>query len=360
MMASDTADGAAVHAPFVDRRSAARRAHLWLGLLLLLVSLASLAVGASGTSLWGALIKLAQGEALTLTERVVLWDIRAPRLVMGICVGSALAVSGAVMQGLFRNPLADPGILGVTSGASLGAISIIVLGATLPAVVQSTLGAGLLPVAAFLGAWGSMLLLYRVSTRAGRTSVATMLLAGIALGALFAAFSGVLIFLADDMQLRELTFWSLGSLAGASWVKLSIAAPVIVVSVALACTLGRGLNGLALGEAAAHHMGIPVERTKTVAILAVSAATGTAVAISGGIGFIGIVVPHLLRLATGPDHRGLLVNAGLLGASLLLVADMIARVVVAPAELPIGILTALLGSPVFLWILLRKRGLVDM
>jgi iron complex transport system permease protein len=149
-------------------------------------------------------------------------------------------------------------------------------------------------------------------------------------------------------------------LSGASWVKVSVAGPVIAGALVLSCTLGRGLNGLALGEATAHHMGLPVERIKNIAIFAVAAATGAAVAISGGIGFIGIVVPHLLRLATGPDHRSLLINSGLLGASLLLGADMVARVIVAPAELPIGIITAVMGAPVFLWILLRKRGLVDM
>ena len=347
-------------APFANRHAVARRAHVWLGLLLGLTCIASLAVGASGTSLWGALLKLLQGEPLTLTEKVVLWDIRAPRMVMGICVGAALAVSGAVMQGLFRNPLADPGLLGVGTGASLGAIGVIVLGASLPVGFLAIAGDSLLPVAAFVGAWLSMLVLYKVSTRAGRTSVATMLLAGIALSALFGALSGVLVYLADDLQLRELTFWSLGSLSGASWIKVSVAGPIIVIAVTISCGLGRGLNGLALGEATAHHMGLPVERIKNIAIFAVSAAVGAAVAISGGIGFIGILVPHLLRLATGPDHRSLLINAGLLGASLLLGADMVARVIVAPAELPIGIITAVMGAPVFLWILLRKRGLVDM
>jgi iron complex transport system permease protein len=345
---------------FADRGVVARRAHIGFALLLGITCIASLGVGASGTSLWGALLKLVQGEPLTLTEKVVLWDIRAPRMVMGVCVGAALAVSGAVMQGLFRNPLADPGLLGVGTGASLGAIGVIVLGASFPVGVLALFGDGLLPVAAFVGAWLSMLTLYKVSTRAGRTSVATMLLAGIALGALFGALSGVMVYMADDLQLRQLTFWSLGSLSGASWVKVSVAGPIIVVSVAISCTLGRGLNGLALGEATAHHMGLPVERVKNTAIFAVSAAVGAAVAISGGIGFIGIVVPHLLRLATGPDHRSLLINAGLLGATLLLGADMVARVVVAPAELPIGIITAVMGAPVFLWILLRKRGLVDL
>ncbi|MEP5762269.1 MAG: iron ABC transporter permease [Litoreibacter sp.] len=344
----------------IDRVQIARRAHVWLGTVLVLVSIASLAFGASGASLWGALIKVASGQQLSQLEQVVLWDIRAPRLILGIAVGASLAVSGAVMQGLFRNPLADPGLIGVSAGAGLGAIIAIVASSMLPAWLTATTGNFLLPLAAFLGGWGSTILLYRVATRGGRTSVATMLLAGIALGALAGALSGILVYMADDDQLRDLTFWGLGSLAGASWAKVAAALPIIVLAIGGAFSLGAGLNGLALGEATAHHIGIPVQRMKNVAILTVAAATGAAVAVSGGIGFIGIVVPHLLRLWTGPDHRTLLLNAALLGAIVLIVADMISRVIIAPAELPIGIVTAVLGSPVFLWILLRRRGMVDL
>jgi len=343
-----------------DRLSRARRLHGLLALLLVVVALTSLTVGATGVQLWDVAGKLLHGDELSAMERVVLLDIRLPRLAMGLAVGAALAVSGAVMQGLFRNPLADPGIVGVSAGAGLGAILAIVLGGLLPPALAFLPGPYLVPVAAFLGGWVTTLLLYRVATRRGHTSVATMLLAGIALGALTGAVSGVLVYMADDTQLRDLTFWGLGSLAGASWTKLAVALPVIAVSLAGAVLLGRALNALALGEATAAHIGIPVQRMKRLAILCVAAATGAAVAVSGGIGFIGIVVPHLLRLASGPDHRALLVNAALLGAALLLVADMISRVVVAPAELPIGIVTAVLGAPVFLWILLRQRGVVDL
>lgn len=339
-----------------DRTRHARRVTLWLALLLAGVSLASLGSGAAGTSLWAALADLAAGRELARVDRVILWDIRLPRIVLGILVGAALAVSGAVMQGLFRNPLADPGIVGVSAGAGLGAIGAIVLGGLLPIALRDWAGSHLVPVAAFLGGWASVLLLYRVSTRAGQTSVATLLLAGIALGALAGAVSGVLVYLADDSQLRDLTFWGMGSLAGASWSKIAAALPIIAAALAVAPFLARGLNGLALGEAAAAHMGIPVQRLKNAAILAVAGATGAAVAVSGGIGFVGIVVPHLLRLAHGPDHRTLLPNAALLGATLLLAADMVARTVAAPAELPIGIVTATLGAPVFLWILLRRHG----
>ncbi|MFD1508025.1 FecCD family ABC transporter permease [Lacimonas salitolerans] len=347
------------HAPR-DRAARARSLGWGLAGFLTLCALLSLQIGATDVRLTALLGKLVSGEALTLAERVVLFDIRLPRLAMGVLVGAALAVSGAAMQGLFRNPLADPGIVGVGAGAGLGAILAIVLGALLPAWVFDLTGNQLVPFAAFLGGWGSTILLYRVSTRGGRTSVATMLLAGIALGALAGALSGILVYIADDQQLRDLTFWGLGSLAGASWAKVMAAGPLIALAIGAALMLGRGLNALALGEATATHIGIDVQRTKNIAILSVAGATGAAVAVSGGIGFIGIVVPHLLRLASGPDHRTLLLNAALLGASLLVLADVIARVVIAPAELPIGIVTAVLGAPVFLWILLRRRGLVEL
>lgn len=344
----------------LDRRQLARWAHLVLGLVLALVCVASVAIGPSGASLWDAVLRLLQGQSLERIETVVLWDIRAPRTALGLCVGAALGMSGAIMQGLFRNPLADPGILGVSAGASLGALTAIVLGAVLPFGLAQLFGAALLPVFAFFGAWVSMLILYRVATRAGRTSIATMLLAGIVLAALTGAISGLLIFRADDLQLRELTFWQLGSLSGSSWEKVFVAGPLMIAACLFGLTLAHGLNALALGEASAHHMGIRVQRLKSISILTVSAATGAAVAVSGGIGFIGIVVPHMLRLATGPDHEGLLLNSALLGATLLLAADIVARLVVAPAELPIGIITAIIGAPVFLWILLRSRSIVDL
>lgn len=360
MVADATPLNIAPRALPVDRIRRARLGHLLLGAGLLVISAVSLTVGATDISLGSALSKIVQGEPLTRLERVVLWDIRLPRLVLGILVGAALAVSGAVMQGLFRNPLADPGLVGVGAGAGLGAICAIVLGGLVPVTLIDGLGNQMIPVAAFLGAWASTILLYRVSTRRGRTSVATMLLAGIALAALTGALAGILIYMANDQQLRDLTFWGLGSLAGASWTKVAAAGPIIFAAIVLASFLGRGLNGLALGEATAAHIGHSVQRLKNASILMVAAATGAAVAVSGGIGFIGIIVPHLLRLAAGPDHRALLINSALLGAILLVLADMIARVIIAPAELPIGIITAVLGAPVFLWILLRRRDLVDM
>ena len=343
-----------------DRRAAGRRMAIVLVVLLAVVSVLSLGTGASGTRLWPVLGQLLRGEEIAARDAIILFDIRLPRLALGILVGAALAVSGAVMQGLFRNPLADPGLVGVGAGAGLGAIGAIVLGAMLPLALRDALGYYLVPVAAFLGGWLTTILLYRMSTHRGRTSVAVMLLGGIAIAALAGALSGILIYMANDAELRDLTFWGLGSLAGATWDKVALGGALIVLALVATPFLARALNGLALGEGPAAHLGVPVQKMKNAAILTVAAATGAAVAVSGGIGFIGIVVPHLLRLMIGPDHRWLLPNAALLGASLLILADMIARSVVAPAELPIGIVTATLGGPFFLWILMRNRSLLDL
>jgi iron complex transport system permease protein len=343
-----------------DRAALARRTRVGLVLVVLVVAAASLSIGAAAGSPFAILGAILRGDPVPTQDWIIVMEIRLPRLLLGLVVGASLAVSGAVMQGLFRNPLADPGLVGVSAGAGLGAITAIVLGGLLPVALADRIGFGLVPLAAFAGGWASTMVLYSVSTRAGRTSVATMLLAGIALGALAGAVSGVLVYMADDRQLRDLTFWGMGSLAGATWTKLAVAVPIMLAGLAVAPFLARGLNGLALGEAAAMHMGLPVQWTKRIAILSVAAATGAAVAVSGGIGFVGIVVPHLLRLFSGPDHTHLLPNVALLGAALLVAADIVSRTIISPAELPIGIVTAVIGGPVFLWILLRNRGVVDL
>lgn len=361
-MARDDALPAPVGRLAGDRSASARIAIACLAVLLVAVALSSLAHGASDASATAVLRAWLFGDetALGARDRLIVEEIRLPRVLLGSLVGAALAVSGAVMQGLFRNPLADPGLVGVSAGAGLGAVVVIVLGGTVLAPLTAFFGIYTLPFSAFCGGLATTLLLYAVSTRQGRTSVATMLLAGIALAALAGALTGVLVFMADDRQLRDLTFWSLGSLAGATWAKIGAVGPVIIAALAAAPFLARGLNALALGEPTAAHLGVPVQRLKYVAILSVSAAVGAAVAVTGGIGFVGIVVPHLLRLGIGPDNRYLLPASALLGASLLLVADAVSRTIVAPAELPIGIVTAIAGAPFFLWILLRKRGVIDL
>ncbi|MEM8538063.1 MAG: iron ABC transporter permease [Pseudomonadota bacterium] len=341
-----------------DRRALSTLMTAVLSVALVLIMLFSLGWGAaSDTDVIGALVG---AEGVSLRDTTIVWDIRLPRVLTGALVGAALAVSGAIMQGLFRNPLADPGLVGVSAGAGFGAVIAIVLGGSAPIWLQATLGVYMVPFAAFFGGWITTILLYSVATRNGRTSVATMLLAGIALAALTGALTGVLVYYATDDELRDLTFWGLGSVAGANWEKLWSAAPLIALCLLVAPFMARSLNALALGEAAAGHMGIPVQRMKRFAILTVAGSVGAAVAITGGIGFVGIVVPHLLRLVQGPDHRGLLVNSALLGSIMLLLADAISRTIIAPAEMPIGIITAMIGGPFFLWILMRNRALVDL
>ncbi len=340
-----------------DRRALSHLLTLLLVAGLLLTILLSLGWGAaSDADVIGALFG---AEDVSVRDRTIVWDIRLPRVLTGVTVGAALAVSGAIMQGLFRNPLADPGLVGVSAGAGFGAVVAIVLGGSAPIWLQAALGYYMVPLAAFFGGWTTTLLLYKVATRNGRTSVATMLLAGIALAALTGALTGILVYYATDDELRDLTFWGLGSVAGANWQKFWAAAPLIITCLVAAPLLARSLNALALGEAAAGHMGIRVQLMKRIAILTVACSVGAAVATTGGIGFVGIVVPHLLRLVQGPDHKGLLINSALLGGVMLLLADAVSRTIIAPAEMPIGIITAVIGGPFFLWILLRNRSLVD-
>lgn len=329
--------------------------------LLAIVAIGQGAVSIAPGRVFHILIAWLRGDAATLEGRdvLVVLNIRLPRVLLGLLVGAALAVSGALMQGLFRNPLADPGLVGVSAGAGLAAAATIVLGDRFLSDLIGRLPFAALPFGAFLGGLASTLALYLIATRGGRTSVATMLLAGVALGALSGAMTGFLTFLSDDRQLRDLTFWSLGSLGGASWTKLTAVAPIVLVLLAAMPFLARGLNGLMLGEAEAYHLGIPIQRIKAFAILLVALAVGASVASAGMIGFVGIVVPHLIRLALGPDHRLLLPLSALGGAMLLVSADIVARLVVLPAELPIGIVTAAIGAPYFLWLLLRRMSLID-
>lgn len=348
-----------------DRRLLARRTIYALAALTILVVAASLATGPVNIRIETVrdILSDAFGTQMEQTvehtrTRVILFDIRLPRTIVGILVGGALAVAGAIMQGLFRNPLADPGLVGISAGASLAAVSTIVLGAGLAAWLGTSFYLAL-PVAAFCGALAATIVLYRIATRRGHTSTATMLLAGIAIAALAQSVTGILVFISDDQQLRDLTFWSLGSLGGATWQKAGVAAAFLVPVLLVSPLLGRGLNGLLLGEAEALHIGVNVQALKRAVVLIVAVAVGVSVAISGVIGFVGIIVPHLLRLVIGPDNTYLLPASALLGGAMLLAADIVARVVVVPAELPIGIVTALLGAPFFLWILLRQRAVVD-
>ncbi|MGF1547819.1 MAG: FecCD family ABC transporter permease [Thiotrichales bacterium] len=332
-----------------------------LGVALALTILAALGAGAvtMGPGSVAAIALDAAGITapweFSESQRTILAAIRAPRVTLGILVGAALGVAGAAMQGLFRNPLADPALVGVSSGAALAAVAMIVLGATMFESWSAWFGLYALPLAAFLGGVVATLVVYHFANVGGRTVVATMLLAGIAVNAIAMALTGALTYIADDAQLRTLTFWSMGSLGGASWARVGVVAAFLVIPLALIPRYARALNALLLGESEAQHLGYDLERLKRHIVLLVALCVGAAVAMTGIIGFVGLVVPHLVRLAIGPDHRALIPASALLGATLLLLADLLARTALSPAELPIGIVTAAVGGPFFLWLLGRRR-----
>jgi iron complex transport system permease protein len=350
--------------PGLRVRSSPQRARLMLaalGVLLVLVVFLAVDKGAveisaaQCVSIVGHKLGLQLPWRFTAEQEATLLHIRLPRVMTGLLVGAGLGASGAAMQGLFRNPLADPSLVGISSGAALAATATVIVGDAVAFSLPPALQLFAFPVAAFVGALVTSLLVYRLATIAGQTVVATLLLAGIAINALAQAFSGFLTFYATDTQIRSLTFWKLGSLGGATWASLASLAPFILVPAILLPRLARPLNAMLLGESEAGHLGFEVERVKRLIVVLVALTVGASVAFTGLIGFVGLVVPHLLRLLMGPDHRRLLPGALLLGASLLVGADLVARTLVAPAELPIGVLTAIIGAPFFLWLLLRDR-----
>ncbi|WP_375057522.1 FecCD family ABC transporter permease [Zobellella sp. DQSA1] len=322
--------------------------------LLLATGLLSLATGPMALE-WG---KLLNPSRLDATESLVLLHIRLPRTLLCLAVGAILALCGAVLQGLFRNPLADPGIIGVSSGAALGAALSMMLLAPVAAGLPAWLGTGLTSLMAFGGGLITTLAVYRLARTPQGTSVSVLLLAGVAVAALAGGVLGLLSYLADDQTLRDLTLWQMGSLAQSSLPQLVLVCLTTLGLMVLLSRQATALNALALGEAEAGHLGIDVQRLKRRLVLLSALAVGVCVAAVGIIGFVGLVVPHLVRLLTGPDHRGLLPLSALAGAWLLLLADMLARTLAAPAEMPVGIVTALLGAPFFLWLLLKqKRGI---
>ncbi|WP_213948861.1 iron ABC transporter permease [Luteibacter sp. dw_328] len=292
----------------------------------------------------GAIARWFEGTAAHGDDNVVLM-LRAPRLLLAMLVGSTLACGGATMQGLFRNPLADPGLIGVSAGAALGAVAAIVLG--------GSSGSWLVAALAFAGGLTATSLVFVLGRR--RPGVANLLLAGVAINAIAMAGVGLLTFMASENQLRDLTFWSLGSLGGASWARVATVAPWVLLPLLCLPRAARALNALLLGEGEATLLGFRPERLQPLLVGMVALAVGASVAFTGVIGFVGLVVPHLLRMVFGPDHRFLLPASALGGAILLVAADALARTVVAPGELPLGVLTALVGGPFFLWLLLRRR-----
>ena len=289
-------------------------------------------------------------------DEMIIQVIRLPRMLLSFLIGSVLAICGAVLQGLFRNSLADPSLIGVSAGASAGASFVIVFGAIL--FPTSVLGLSVVSIGAFAGGLLAAWIVYRLASSSEGTSVATMLLAGIAISALAGALNQLFSFLADNDMLRRISLWQMGSLESADWQHITYSALTIGVLMILLPRESRALNAMLLGESEARHLGIGVEWLKRRLIIYTSLGVGIAVSVAGTIAFVGLVVPHLIRLLIGPDHRYLLPASALLGGLLLVSADAVARVAIAPAELPIGVVTALLGVPFFISILIRQRNRV--
>ncbi|MEQ8821290.1 MAG: iron ABC transporter permease [Sumerlaeia bacterium] len=344
-------------------RERRKRAAVLGGLTLLLAALAMISVATGAVSVspaeLGAIflgkLGLTTSVEASRVQEAVIWSIRLPRVVLGILAGATLAIGGAAIQGLFRNPLAEPGLIGTSSGAAMAAVIAIVAVTHLPFTLPAAAMSWIVSLAAFAGALAATFLVYRLSLVGGRTMVATMLLTGIAVNALAFSVVGLMMFLADDAQLRTIAFWNLGSLTPANWSSLAVVAPLMVIACVALPMMGRAMDALALGEAEAHHLGVAVQRVRFLTVLLVALSVGAAVSVTGVISFVGLVVPHLLRLAVGPNHRLLLPASALLGAALLVGADLLARTIAAPAELPLGVVTALLGAPYFLWLLIRER-----
>jgi iron complex transport system permease protein len=349
--------GAPVDAVALPPRRTVRVTALFV---LLTVALGVLAVVSAGTGqlhvapaeVLGA---LARGLGLEIGPEpshpngyAALWTIRFPRVVMAVLVGAALAAAGAVMQGIFGNPLAEPGVVGVSSGAAVAAAATIALGLT-------SLGPWTTATAAFIGGLLATFAVYAMARAGGRTEVVTLLLTGVAVNAICGAGLALFTFLGDTQAREEIVFWQLGSLNGTRWVYVAIVAPLVLLGLLGAFLLARRLDLLALGERSARHLGVDVEKLRVVAVVVVALLTAAAVAFCGIIAFVGLVVPHLIRMAVGPGHRVLVPASALGGAVLLLAADLVARTAVPYAELPIGMLTALVGGPFFLWLVYRTR-----
>lgn len=368
-MSAAVAEATRADAAAPVRRAARRAPAVFTALALALVVLAVVSAGSGQLSIppdqvlgafargWNDAVRAVGLDALAVPPgaamahvngEATLWLIRVPRLLMAVLVGAALATAGVVMQGVFRNPLAEPGVIGISSGAAVGASASIVFGLTF-------LGPVTLPVLAFAGGLAATVVVYASARADGRTEVVTLVLTGIAVNAVGGAAIALFTFLGSTQEREQIVFWQLGSLNGTRWCDLAIVAPLAIVGIAACLLLSSSLDLLALGERQAEHLGVRVELLRVVAIVVVALLTCAAVAFCGIIGFVGLVVPHLMRMLLGPGHRLLTPASALGGAALLLAADLVARTAVPGSELPIGMLTALIGGPFFFWLLRRTR-----
>ncbi|MCF6766398.1 iron ABC transporter permease [Thiotrichales bacterium 19S3-7] len=289
-------------------------------------------------------------------NHMILIHLRLPRILATILIGASLAISGVLMQGILRNPLADPALLGMTSGASLMAVLFMLFITYLPFTNFLLLWG--LPISAFIGSLMITWIIYRLSVRNSQPQIALLVLAGVAINALAGAFIGLLTFFANDNELRSITFWSMGSFAQVNWWVLLTALPLFIIALVFLRKIYAFLNAMSFGENQAKSFGIDINLEKKKAIIAIALLVGLSTAIAGPIGFIGLIIPHILRLVVGCNHRILLPTSALAGAILLTIADTLARTIVSPSELPIGLLTALIGSPYFIWLLINqtKKG----
>jgi iron complex transport system permease protein len=332
-----------------------------LGSILFISMLFSACIGALSISLkelWEIIVFKAGFISSTTVEEqksIVFWVIRLPRVCLAVLIGAALGIAGASLQGLFRNPIADSTLIGVTSGASLFAVFVIMLSVKYFGMLNEWVGVYGISFVAFIGAAVTTFLVYQLSKFAGDGGVTTLLLCGIAINAFVGAITGLMTYLADDAQLRSITFWNLGSLGGANWTSVLAVAPFVAISVLFMPYLAKSLNLLVLGESQAGSLGVNMKVLKRKVIILATLGVGASVAVAGTIGFVGLVVPHIIRTTFGPDHRTLLIGSALSGAIVLTLADTLSRTIVAPSELPIGILTALLGTPFFIYILWEQK-----
>ncbi|MFB7046454.1 MULTISPECIES: FecCD family ABC transporter permease [Streptomyces] len=353
-LSKEAPDGAAdAKAAPKSPRSKAFVLTVGLSLALLAGCLLSAAIGAYSIPIGDVLASVQHrigigGQPLDRVGESVLWNVRLPRVVLALLVGASLGCAGALMQGVFGNPLAEPGVIGISAGAAVGAVASIALGLTF-------FGNWTITVFAFVAGLATVLLVYTLSRSGGRTEVVTLILTGIAVNAFAGALIGLFIFFADNAQITQITFWQLGSLSQATWPKVLAVLPCALAGLLIAPFYARKLDLLALGERPARHLGVDVERLRILLVLVVALLTAAAVAVAGIISFVGLLVPHLLRMANGPGHRFLIPGSALGGALVLVAGDLAARTVAAPAELPLGVLTALFGSPFFFWLLRRTR-----
>ncbi len=320
------------------------------GLLVLVFSVFSASLFGSNGFDWELLGQILSGQ--DGSSKQVFLELRLPRALLALLIGGSLALSGAVMQAIFRNPLADPGLIGVSAGSALGASVAIVLGSAFSVWFSSVL---LVPVFAFILGFLSLLIAYRISTTNSQTQVATLLLAGVAISALCTALNALLIYLSSDQELRAMSFWQLGSFSALTWKQLLLSAAIVLPAGIVLLFKAQALNVLLLGDEQARHLGIDVQKLRLLALILTSLIVSAGVAMVGVIGFVGFIIPHLIRLIFGADHRFLLPASFLLGAWFLMATDTLARQLIYPAELPIGILTALIGCPFFIYLLLQYR-----